>query len=63
VGGFGEVDGDVELSGEDAEAGDVVLVLVSDDDGVEGGRVFSGEVHASDEFAAGEPGVDQYTGV
>ena len=36
MGGFGEEDGDVEAAGEDGEAGDVVLVLVGDEDGVEG---------------------------
>ena len=37
VGGFGEEDGDAEAAGEDGETGDVVLMLVGDEDGVECG--------------------------
>ena len=47
VGGLGEEDGDVEAAGEDGEAGDVVDVLVGDEDGVEGGGIFAGEGHAA----------------
>ena len=35
-----KIDGDAEAAGEDCEAGDVVLMLVGDEDGVEGGGVF-----------------------
>ncbi len=62
VGGFGEEDGDVEAAGEDGEAGDVVDVLVGDEDGVEGRGVFSGDGHAAEELAAGEAGVDEDSG-
>ena len=62
VGGLGEEDGDAQAAGEDGEAGDVVLMLVGDEDGVEGGGVFAGEGHALEEFAAGEAGVDEQAG-
>ncbi len=62
VGGFGEEDGDLEAAGKDGEAGDVVLVLVGDEDGVELCRVFSGERQALEKLAAGEAGVDQDAG-
>ena len=38
VGGLGKEDGDAEAAGEDGEAGDVVDVLVSDEDGGEGSK-------------------------
>ena len=43
MGGLGEEDGDAEAAGEDGEAGDVVLMLVGDEDGVELCGVFAGE--------------------
>ena len=43
MGGLGEVDGDTQAAGQGGEAGDVVLVLVGDEDGVERGGVFVGE--------------------
>ena len=46
VGGLGEIDGNAEAAGENCEAGDVVLMLVGDEDGVEGGGVFVGDGHA-----------------
>ena len=42
VGGLSEEDGDAEAAGEDGEAGDVVLMLVGDEDGVEFGGVLAG---------------------
>ena len=48
VGGLGEKDGDVEAASEDGEAGDVVDVLVGDEDGVEKGGVFADERHAAE---------------
>ena len=62
VGGLGQVDRDIEAAGEDGESGDVVDVLVGDEDGVEGCRVFSGQGHAAQQLAAGEAGVDQNAG-
>ena len=62
VGWLGEVDRDVEAAGEDAEAGDVVLVLVGDEDGVELRGIFAGYGHAFEEFAAGETSVDEDAG-
>ena len=58
VRGLGEVDGDAELARGDGEAVDVVGVLVGDDDGVEGVGLFAGLVHAAEELAAAEAGVD-----
>ena len=63
VGGLGEVDGDAQAAGEGGEAGDVVLMLVGDEDGVEGGGIFVGELHALEQLAAGEAGVDEQAGV
>jgi hypothetical protein len=59
VGGFGKEDGDVEAASQNGETGDVVLVLVSDEDRVKCGGVFAGNQHALEQFAAGEPGVNQ----
>jgi len=42
---LGEEDGDFELACEHAEAGNVVLVLVGDEDGVQRGGVFPGNSH------------------
>jgi hypothetical protein len=58
VGGLSEEDGDAEAAGEDGESGDVIDVLVGDEDGVEGGGILSGESHAAEKFAAGEASVD-----
>jgi len=63
VGGLGEVDGDTQAAGEGGEAGDVVVMLVGDEDGVQGGGVFVGDGHALEEFTAGEAGVDEQAGV
>ena len=62
VGGFSKEDGDAEAAGEDGEAGDVVDVLVGDEDGGELGGIFAGERHAAEEFAAGEAGIHQDAG-
>jgi hypothetical protein len=42
VGGLGEEDGDAQAAGEGGEAGDVVLMLVGDEDGIERGGIFVG---------------------
>ena len=63
MGGLGEEDGDAEAAGEDREAGDVVLVLVGDKDGVKfRSGIFAGKRHAAQQLAAGEAGVDQHAG-
>jgi len=62
VGAFCEVDRDAQFAGGDGQAGDVVRMLVGDDDGVEGFRVFSDQLHAAEELAAAEAGVDQDAG-
>jgi len=62
MGGFGKEDRNIETAGEDRETGDVVLMLVGDQDRVEPRRVFTGNGHALEEFAAGEAGVDQNPG-
>ena len=59
VGAFGEVDRNAQFAGGDGEAGDVVGMLVGDDDGVEGGWVFAGFAHTAEEFAAAKAGVDE----
>jgi len=48
-----------QLAGGDSQAVDVVGVLVGDDDGVEGFRVFAGQFHAAEELAAAQAGIDQ----
>ena len=62
VGGFGQEDRNVEPAREDGEPGDVVLVLVGDEDSVELRWIFPGDGHTLEEFAAGEAGVDQNAG-
>ena len=62
VRGLGKVHGNAELAGGDGEAVDVVLMLVGDDDGVQGFRVFAGQRHAAEELAAAQPCVDQDPG-
>jgi len=57
--GFGEVDGDSEFAGGDGETVDVVLVLVRDEDCVEGAGIFADVTHAAEEFAAAQSGVDE----
>ena len=63
MGALGEVDRNAEFARSDGKAGDVVGVLVGDDDGVERGGIFVGEAHAAEEFAATEAGVDENAGV
>ena len=59
MGHLREVDGDAELAGGDGEAVDVVLMLVGDEDGVEGAGVFSGGLHALEDFSATYAGIDE----
>ena len=59
VRGFREVDGDAEFAGGNGEAVDVVLVLVGDEDCVEGAGVFASKFHAAEELAAAQAGIDQ----
>jgi hypothetical protein len=49
---FGEVDRNSEAARENAETGDVILMLVGDEDGVERSWIFSRERHAAAKFAA-----------
>jgi hypothetical protein len=60
--GLGEVDRNSEAAREDAEAGDVVLMLMSDKDCVECGWIFSGEEHASTKLAARETCINEDAG-
>ncbi len=62
MGGLGKEDRNLEAAGEDGEPGDVVLMLVGDEDGVELRGVFAGNRHALEEFAAGETRVNQNPG-
>ena len=60
---LGDVDRDAEFARGYAEAGNVIRVLVGDDDGVEGRGIFTGELHTAEEFAATEAGVDEDAGM
>jgi hypothetical protein len=63
VGGLGDVDRDAQAARERGQAGDVVLMFVGDEDGVERGGVLVGQGHALQQFAAGEAGIDQDAGL
>ena len=56
---FGEIYGDSQLARGYAQAVHVILVLVGNEDGVEGGRIFARELHASEELATAEACVNQ----
>ena len=60
MGGRGHEDGQAKLFGHDVQAGDVVGVLVGDEDGGErlGRDALGGEAAAG--FAAGEAAVDEH---
>ena len=62
VGRLGEEDRDAEAACENRQAGDVVLMLVSDEDCVEFCRILSGDGHAAEKLAAGETCVDKDAG-
>ena len=62
VGRFGEVDGNLQAARQNGEAGDVVLMLVGDQDGVERAGVFAGKSHSLEQFAAREARIDEQTG-
>ena len=52
--GLSKVNRNAEFARRDGEAVDVVLVLVGDDDGVEGCGVFAGQLHAPEKLAAAQ---------
>ena len=56
---LGEVDRNAQFARGHGEAVDVVLVLVGDDDGVQRLRLFAGQLHAPEELAAAQAGIDQ----
>ena len=60
--GLGEVDRNSEAAREYAETGDVILMLMSDEDCVEGGWIFTREDHATAKLAAREAGVYEDAG-
>ncbi len=60
VGGFGQEDWNVEPAREDGEPGDVVLVLMGNENRIESRRIFASDGHTLEKFAAREAGVDQY---
>ena len=62
MGGPGQEDWNVEAAREDREAGDVVLVLVGNENSVEPRWIFARNGHTPEEFAAGEARVNQNAG-
>src|ERR1700751_5450361 len=50
-----EVNGDAQFARGYGKSVDMVLMLVRDDDGVEGGRILAGKLHAPAELAAAQP--------
>jgi len=56
---LGKVNRNAELARRDGEATDVVLVLVGDDNGVEGCGIFAGQLHAAEKLAAAQACVYQ----
>jgi len=59
VRGAGHVNRNAKLLGEGAESGDVIGVLVRNDDGGKGMDAFANHLHAAKGFAGGESGIDQ----
>src|SRR5689334_13914560 len=52
----------LELASEHGQSVDMVLMLVSDDDGVQRARIFSHHMHAAQGFTTGEAGIDENAG-
>ncbi len=59
MGHLRKVNGDAELAGGDGDAADVVRVFVGDEDGVKGAGVFSGGLHALEDFTAAQACIDE----
>ncbi len=59
VRGLSKVHRDTQPAGRHGEAVHVVLVLVGDDDGVEGRGIFAGQLHAPEDLAATQARVDE----
>jgi hypothetical protein len=59
VGGLGEEYRNAQPPRQHGEAGDVVDVLMGDEDGAEGGGVFADSGHAPQQLAATQAGVHQ----
>ena len=57
-----EIDRDSQLARQHSNALDVVLMLMSDQDGIDSGRIFAGDLHTLEQFAAGKTRIDQYLG-
>ena len=57
-----EVNGNPQLARGDGQAADVVLVLVGDQNRVQRGGVFPGQLHAAEKLAATESGIHQDAG-
>jgi len=62
VGGLSDVDGDAQTAGEGGEAGDVVLMLVVMRMAERAAGSWLAGLHALEQLAAGEAGVDQQAG-
>lgn len=62
-GSFGQEYGNLQAAGEGGEAGDVVAVLVGDEDGVDAGRVFADGCEAEQGLLPAEAGVDEDAGI
>jgi len=54
---FGKVHRNAELAGCHSKPAHVVGVLVGDDDCVQSGRIFVGQLHAAEQLSAAQPGV------
>ena len=59
VGRSRDVDRDFQLAGQDANAGDVVRVLMGNQDGINGAMILTTKLQAAKHFTAGDTGVDQ----
>jgi len=58
-----DVNGDVQLAGDANEPGDVIGMLMRDEDGLERFRVFFDIGEAAEGLAAAEPGINEDTGL
>src|SRR5215471_5934954 len=62
VGRSGDVDGNLQLARENANAGDVVRVFVGHQNGINGAVILTTKLQAAKHFTAGYAGIDQQAG-